>query len=307
MTPTTRRAYAGDADFVAVREFLIDTYGQYGWMFNWGQERWDLQRYSVTSAAELAGERSWERYTQIWETDTGIVGVVHPESGGDLWVEVDHRYRHLEDEMFAWGESHRSPSPRPERPFSTWVVVGDTTRERVLRRRNWTQGEVEAHLNRRPTMDDLPEVPVAAGYVVRSLDLSSEQDSEGRASLSRICFGTNRTGDMMQVMAQAPSYLPDLDLAAIAADGTFAAFTTVWWDATNGYIVFEPVGTHPDHRRRGLAAAVMAEGLRRGAALGAQIAYVGSGAGKASNLLYESLGFTDVTDYARWDAPARSG
>ncbi len=47
----------------------------------------------------------------------------------------------------------------------------------------------------------------------------------------------------------------------------------------------------------------MAEGLRIGAALGADTALVGSGAGNPSNLLYESLGFTEVTDYVRWDAP----
>ena len=149
----------------------------------------------------------------------------------------------------------------------------------------------------------LPEAPVADGYVVRSLDLSTDEDSEGRASVSRACFGHDRTGEMMKVMAQAPSYRPELDLAAIAADGTFAAYATVWWDDVNSYIIFEPVGTHPDHRRRGLASALMAEGLRRGAALGATTAYVGSAAGAPSNALYESLGFTDTYDYYRWDAP----
>ena len=111
----------------------------------------------------------------------------------------------------------------------------------------------------------------------------------------------------MKTLAQPPGYRPDLDLAVIAPDGTFAAYATVWWEPVNRYIIFEPVGTHPDHRRRGLASAVMAEGLRRTAVLGAETAYVGSGAGKPSNVLYESLGFTEVIDYVRWDAPNAEG
>lgn len=303
MSPALGRDYAGDADFAAVSEFLVETYARHGWMYNWGVERWEIQRYSVTTEAELAGERIWEHYTRIWEDDNRIVGVVHPEAGSDLFLEVDPDYRFLEDEMFAWGEGHRCPGRRPGEPFSTYVLGDDARREQVLERRGWIRGEIETHLRRRPTMYDLPGDVVPDGYVVRSLDLTSERDSEGRAALSRVSFGHRRTGEMTQLLADAPSYRPDLDLAAIAADGTFAAYATVWWDPVNRYIIFEPVATHPDHRRRGLASAVMAEGLRRAAGLGVDLAYVGSAAGNPSNALYESLGFTEVFDYVRWDAP----
>lgn len=299
----TTRAYAGDPDFAAVRQFLIDTYAGYGWMFNWGQERWEIQRYSATSAAELAGERFWEQYTQLWEVDGRIVGVAHPEEGGDIWLEVDHDFRHLEDEMFAWGEAHRSAPRSPGRPLVTYVVASDATREQVLTRRGWTRGEVEAHLRSRSMPGSLPLGPVPDGYRVRSLDLAAEQDSEGRAAVSRACFGHGRTGEMTKLLAHAPSYRPDLDLAAIAPDGTFAAYTTLWWDPVNRYVIFEPVGTHPEHRRRGLASALIADGLKRAAALGVETAYVGSGAGNPSNALYGSFGFSEVTDYVRWDAP----
>ncbi len=297
------RDYVAADDFSAVRQFLIDTYTAYGWMYNWGVERWDIQRYSIATESELAGDWRYERFTRLWEADGRIVGVAHPEAGGDIWLEVDPAFRHLEDEMLAWGESHRSQSRRPGQPFSTHVVEGDTVREQVLASRGWTQGDLSGHLRRRPMTDPLPEGPVADSYLVRSLDLTTARDSEGRVAVSRATFGTKRTGEMMQVLAQAPSYLPDLDLAAIAADGTFAAYTTVWWEPTNKYVIFEPVGTHPEHRRKGLASALMAEGLRRAAALGAETAHVGSGAGAPSNVLYDSLGFTEVFDYVRWDAP----
>jgi ribosomal protein S18 acetylase RimI-like enzyme len=299
----TNRDYAGDVDFPLVRQFIIDSYERFGWMYNWGQERWDIQRYTVTTPDELANGRVWGDYIHIWETDGRIVGVAHPEEGSDLWLEVDPDFRHLEDEMVAWGERHRCPGGRPGRPFSMFVLTDDTVRQQVLERRGWQRRDVAAHLRRNPMTGELPEGPVADGYTVRSIDLATDEDSEGRASVSRASFGSKRTGEMMKVLAQAPSYRADLDLAAVATDGTFAAYTTVWWDEVNRYIIFEPVGTHPDHRRRGLASAVIAEGLRRGAALGAERAYIGSGAGQPSNILYESLGFTEVWDYERWEAP----
>ena len=302
MVGVTHRAYEGDADFHGVRNFLIRTYSGFGWMYNWGQERWDIQRFGINNEDQLAGERFWERYIHLWEVDGEIVGVVHPEEGGDLWLEVDPDYRNLEDEMVAWGEANPSPAPRPDQPLVTYVVAGDSLREQVLEGRGWIRRDLASHLRKRVIAEPLPEGPVADGYVVRSMDLSTEQDSEGRASVSRASFGNQRTGEMMKGLADAPAYRPEHDLAAIAPDGTFAAYTTVWWDRVNRYIIFEPVGTHPEHRRRGLASAVMAEGLRIGAALGAENAYVGSGAGNPSNLLYESLGFTEVIDYYRWDA-----
>lgn len=291
---------------MAVRQFLVDTYAAFGTMFNWGVERWDIVRYSGNAACELADDRPWERHIRIWESEGRIVGVAHPEDGGDLWVEIDPDYRHLEDEMFAWGEQNRSPARRQGVPFSTYVRADDLLRQNVLRERGWTERDVAGHTNKRSMSDPLPDGSVADGYVVRSLDLATEEDSEGRAAVSRAAFGNKRTGELMAVLRLAPGYRPDLDLAAIAPDGTFAAYTTVWWDQVNRYVIFEPVGTHPDHRRLGLASAVIAEGLRRAAALGADIAYVGSGAGQPSNVLYHSLGFTDVTDEVRWDAPEPS-
>ena len=46
-------------------------------------------------------------------------------------------------------------------------------------------------------------------------------------------------------------------------DGELAAFCTVWVDPETRTAVFEPVGTHPNHQKRGLGKAVMTEGLRR--------------------------------------------
>ena len=164
--------------------------------------------------------------------------------------------------------------------------------------RGWRRIGPDEHTRRRSLETPLPAGPVAAGYTVRSVDLA--QDAEQRAAVSRSAFGNQRTGELMKVLAKAPTYRPELDLAAVADDGTFAAYTAVWFDDVNRYVVFEPVGTHSEHRRRGLASAVIAEGMRRAVGLGATLAYVGSEEGSPANLLYEAMGFIDADCDERW-------
>ena len=79
-----------------------------------------------------------------------------------------------------------------------------------------------------------------------------------------------------------------------APDGSFAAYVLCWFDEKNGVGEFEPVGTHPDYRRRGLGAAVCRYGLRRLQEEGARSAIVYGGGrdeDKRSRALYESIGF----------------
>jgi ribosomal protein S18 acetylase RimI-like enzyme len=48
-----------------------------------------------------------------------------------------------------------------------------------------------------------------------------------------------------------------------APGGTTAASTIMWLDEANKTAEFEPVGTHPDYRRQGLARALMLHGMHR--------------------------------------------
>ncbi|MRS06001.1 GNAT family N-acetyltransferase, partial [bacterium] len=90
---------------------------------------------------------------------------------------------------------------------------------------------------------------------------------------------------------RSPLYRSDLDLVAVAPNGEYAAFVTVWYDEGTQTATLDPVGTHPDHQRRSLAKALIAEGLRRAKSLGATLGTVGSFSEKAG-ALYASMGFT---------------
>ena len=129
--------------------------------------------------------------------------------------------------------------------------------------------------------------------------------------------GSSFDGARRQHLALVPPYRPELDLAVEAPDGTFAAYCLGWYDQRNRTGLFEPVGASPDHRRRGLAAAVSRAVLARLRDIGAEHAIVnarGDADYPAPKRLYESLGFSErtrtrtygqalVTDRAKRAAP----
>ena len=90
-------------------------------------------------------------------------------------------------------------------------------------------------------------------------------------------------------------YRADLDHAVVAPDGSFAAFCIAWLDEENRGGLLEPVGTHPDHRRRGLASAVCLAAVRSLRALGAENAVIASEDGSPGEAVYRGIGFRTVT------------
>ncbi len=133
-----------------------------------------------------------------------------------------------------------------------------------------------------------------------------------RAGLHRAAFASARVSDVnyARVMS-APDYRADLDLVAVAADGRLAAFVLVWLEVALGVAVCEPVGTHPAHRGRGLAKALLAEARARAFALGADtLAVAAFGGDPVTPELYRAAGFRRVdrsVAYRRSEAGCADG
>ena len=142
-----------------------------------------------------------------------------------------------------------------------------------------------------------------AGYTVRAL--GDESELPARSWLSWKAFHPDEPDEKYEGwewyknVQRVPLYRRDLDIVAVAPDGELAAFCTVWFDDVTRTAVFEPVGTHPDHQKRGLGKAVMSEGLRRAQRLGATLATVSS-YGEGAHALYESMGFTEFDLLEPW-------
>ena len=105
---TTLRHYDPDADFMRIRDFLVDTFALYGRPFNWLIDRWNFCRYVViphhlyynvsyfgvpTRPIHLFRDELplWERSIGVWDNGAGdIVGVAHSENeeAGEAWFKI---------------------------------------------------------------------------------------------------------------------------------------------------------------------------------------------------------------------------
>ncbi|MEN6370230.1 MAG: GNAT family N-acetyltransferase, partial [Thermotogota bacterium] len=149
----------------------------------------------------------------------------------------------------------------------------------------------------------LPEGPVPAGYVVRAL--GGPEELPARSWASWRSFHPDDPDEAYEGwdwylnIQRAPLYRRDLDIVAIAPNGDVAAFCTMWYDDVTRSGYFAPVGTAPEHQSRGLGKAVMAEAVRRLAAVGAVTMHIG-GYDPIPKRLYASIGGPDLVRSMSW-------
>lgn len=147
-----------------------------------------------------------------------------------------------------------------------------------------------------------PIVELPDGYTLRTTRPDDVADCQRIADLLNAAFvRTFHSATEYQNLARrARCFRGDLDLVVVAPDHSFAAYVGVPYDETNRWGIFEPVCTHPDHLRRGLARALMNEGLLRLWGLGATDASVDTGDMVAANAFYTAMGFTEAYRGFSW-------
>jgi GNAT superfamily N-acetyltransferase len=190
------------------------------------------------------------------------------------------------------------------RELIVWVNEADALYKDILTRRGYARTKYNAeHMRYRFLTQPITDSAPRNGYTVRAL--GDESELPARSWLSWKAFHPDEPDEKYEGwewyknVQRVPIYKRDLDVVAVAPDGELAAFCTVWVDDVTRIAVFEPVGTHPDHQKRGLGKAVMSEGLRRAQKLGATLATVSSYS-DAAHALYESMGFTQFDLCEPW-------
>jgi GNAT superfamily N-acetyltransferase len=101
-------------------------------------------------------------------------------------------------------------------------------------------------------------------------------------------------GEVEERLRQCSLYDASLDLAVEAAGGEVAAYSLYWFDPVTKVGLVEPMRVEDAYHRRGLARAMLTEGLERLAARGARRLKVGYGT-DAARALYVGAGFRPTT------------
>lgn len=292
-----------DDDYARMRQLLLDTVPITPIGFNWDMRRLDGKRFYN---ADLAANRLLQRPVQLWETEAGrLVGYIVSESPGDAHLQVHPDFRYLEAEMVAWAEANLAvvAPDRSQRELEIYVYEYDVLRQQILTSRGYEKmsyGGMCRHM--RLGAQPLPAPEVAAGYTLRTTDPTDLSDCQRIADLLNAAFGRDfHNAQEYQHFAQyAPCFHRELDLVMVAPDGSFAAYVGVPYDDANRRGIFEPVCTHPAHQRKGLARALMLEGLHRLRALGAFDVTVDTGDAVAANAFYTAMGFTEAYKGCGW-------
>lgn len=138
------------------------------------------------------------------------------------------------------------------------------------------------------------------GYHIRPLADFSGVDAYVTAH--RDAFGsTAMTSEWRRTTLDDPRYVADLDLVAIAPDGTIAGFCVTWITplasaaGAERIAQIEPFGVIPSQRRLGIGKALLTEAMQRAKAMGAHRLEVDTvSANDASRGTYAAAGFREL-------------
>jgi mycothiol synthase len=295
--PITSRQYQDEQDYARMRRLLTEIFRLGGAPVYCTLGDLDWWRGLEDDPNAVAKARLW------LDSNENVVGFAWPAKE-QVDILSHPGYREVEGDMLAWAEEQRRATLNGDTgdaaTLTMWAYTQDGGRNALAQKRGyeWSREYFSfqyAHLNRVATEPHVPE-----GYTLRHVE--GEADLEQRVAVHRDAFAPSRmTVDKYRRVTQFPTYRPQLDVVAVAPDGTFAAFCIAWYDEANKIAMFEPVGCHSGHRRRGLATAVMREGMRRLRALGAERVYVNRwGSSAANRQFYESLGFREIGRNYAW-------
>lgn len=304
-TSLTLRSYQSENDYWRIREFLrevslVNDRHEYSWSLL----RWDYWAWHVNMNI---CHFQLEDVITLWESNGHIIAMLNPDTNGEAFFQVHPAFRsaQLLDEMLDVAEE-KLPNHKEDgkKELLSWVNENDVPFKDILTRRGYARSKFKAeHMRRRFFTQPVPESVPTSGYTIRAL--GDETELPARSWLSWKVFHPDEPDEKYQGwewyknVQRIPLYDRDLDIVAVAPDGELAAFCTVWVDEVTRTAVFEPVGTHPDHQKRGLGKAVMSEGLRRAQKLEATLATVSSYT-EGAHALYNSMGFTEFDLLEPW-------
>ncbi len=263
---------------------------------------WINEYPSVVDLKEALDRPSICENTCLWVNDqndiVGFAFVLEPYNNIHFEIRpgVD---REIEEEVVAWGMACARRVSTNEMPDTLDASCRDDDLRciAILERQGFIRQEMNTLRLARNLNDPIPTPRLPEGFSIRSIKGENEVDLI--VALHRAAFGTsNMTCEERLSIMRAPEYVPTLDLLVIAPDGRFAAYCTCSISSLENRVSglkvghTDPVATHPDFQRRGLACALLLRGARLLKERGMELAMLGtSSENLAMQKAAESAGF----------------
>ena len=250
---------------------------------NWLHARLENWAYAGKPTTLYYGDN-----THLWRHSSGtLIGFCLSEDGrDDLHLQTHPAQREIEADMLRWAEEEWG---QERAKIDVFCIVGDAHREALLASRGYVDEGKSGRLRQYDLLRDYAVPVLPPGF--RILPLSEGGNIPGRIHTEAITFSSSGIDQAWYAgKSSAPGYAAEWDLGIMSPSGEWVAFALAWPDFENALAEIDPVGTHPDHRQRGFAKALLGEVFRRLRAAGVRLAYIGSAAEPYhANRLYESL------------------
>lgn len=270
---------------------------------------------SMVDLRELLALRRVQDNTRLWfDTEGRVAGFAFVDHYDNLWFEFDQQDTRsdIELEIVDWGVAcirRATQEGRASSALGASCRSDDTARISLLERHGFVRQGIRSLHMVRPLDEPIPTPEVPAGFTIRHV--AGEQEAEALVALHRAAFGTeNMTVEERLAMMRVPDYDAALDLLAVAPDGTLAAYCmcsisqeeSEHTGRNEGYT--DPVATHPDFQRRGLARALLLTGLHELKQRAVDTAVLGTSGGNAGMLrAAQAVGFRVQSDTLWFSKP----
>jgi GNAT superfamily N-acetyltransferase len=291
------RPYSNEEDYARMRRLLVELYALNGPPVYCSAGELDWWRCLSLGGNTLA-------QVQLWlDEEQNVVGYIWPEGGATFVLFIHPKQPELVDEMLDWVEQN-GVSSSPVKDDLPEMSISCSSSDRVLlhalEKHGYERGGDYFSFRSRKLTGSVAPSQLPPGYSLRSM--RDQEDLVQRVEVHRAAFSPSRmTLEKYHILTGFPAYHRDLDLVAVAPDGSFAAFALLWLDKANRAGTFEPVGTHPDHRQMGLGRALINEGCRQLRDLGIKVVHAQSWGGDfCATRLYQSAGLVEIGRIYDW-------
>lgn len=240
-------------------------------------------------------------FAQLWIPDESV-----SVSDGHLWFSVHPTYRNqgLESEVIAWAETRiRQVAQLRDLPAQLMVGCRDYQRDRIALFEKHQFSYERCFLRmQRSLSEPIPAAQLPEGFQLidgnNDIDPTAWVDLHNQSFIDHWNFHALTIEEVKHYLNH-PNYRTELDLVAVAADGTYAAFCYAHIDEDDnqqrkcqeGWISM--LGTRRGFRRLGLGRALLLSGLQRLRDAGMETALLGVDVQNPNQAyrLYESVGF----------------
>lgn len=300
--PIVMRSFTWEKDFEAIQRFLSETYALTNSFHNWAPTRFENRKFGACGAEYQVEE---DEFVKIWEfsdesdpNTREIVAVTILKDSGANWIQIHPEHKYMEKELVLWIEEQLNTTKNNSSVISRFYVLGsDENRLSLLVDLGYENLNVEEYTRVRSVEMSVPNYNLPEGYIIRGVNIKQDFKKYREVMGSVFPHCLKMTEKLFKMYSSATFYNENLDIIAVAPNSEFAAFATFRLDPISKIVEIEPVGTHPNHRKLGLASAVICEGLNRVKKYNpSAIVILGAANTQGANRLYDKLGFTEKTE-----------